>query len=135
MLMGTCHCGSAQWTLEGDPGVITACNCTLCRRYGALWAYDEDDERGRTTISGATTSYVRGDKDVWSLEILFCPKCGCVLCWCGRRVRPDGSRRMAVNVRLAPPEAVADLRIEHFDGLDKFAGLPSDGSCVRDLWF
>ena len=89
----------------------------------------------RTTISGATTSYVRGEKDVWSLEILFCPKCGCVLCWRGRRVRPDGSRRMAVNVRLAPPEAVADLRIEHFDSLDKFAGLPSDGSCVRDLWF
>jgi hypothetical protein len=54
MLMGTCHCGSAQWTLEGDPGAITACNCTLCCRYGALWAYDEDDERGRTTISGAT---------------------------------------------------------------------------------
>jgi hypothetical protein len=40
---------------------------------------------------------------------------------------------MAVNVRLAPPEAIADPRIEHFDGLGKFAGLPSDGCCV--LWF
>jgi len=135
MLTGTCHCGGAQWTLEGDPGAITACNCTLCRRYGALWAYDEDEEGGRTTISGATTSYVRADKDVWGLEILFCPTCGCVLCWRGRRIRRDGSRRMAVNVRLAPPEVVADLRVEHFDGLDKFAGLPSDGRCVRDLWF
>jgi uncharacterized protein (TIGR00369 family) len=28
---------------------------------------------------------------------------------------------------------VADLRVEHFEGLDKFA--PSDGRCVRDLWF
>ncbi|MDE2462228.1 MAG: GFA family protein, partial [Alphaproteobacteria bacterium] len=36
MLTGTCHCGAAHWTFEGDPGAITACNCTLCRRYGAL---------------------------------------------------------------------------------------------------
>jgi hypothetical protein len=45
MLTGTCHCGAAHWTLEGDPGSITACNCTLCLRYGALWAYDYVDER------------------------------------------------------------------------------------------
>ncbi|TIL23816.1 MAG: GFA family protein, partial [Mesorhizobium sp.] len=25
MLTGTCHC-AAHWTLEGDPGSITACN-------------------------------------------------------------------------------------------------------------
>ncbi|TJW15142.1 MAG: GFA family protein, partial [Mesorhizobium sp.] len=47
MLKGTCHCGAAHWTLEGDPGSITACNCTLCRRYGTLWAYDYVDERIR----------------------------------------------------------------------------------------
>ena len=44
---GSCHCGAAHWTLEGDPGSITACNCTLCSRYGALWAYDYVDERIR----------------------------------------------------------------------------------------
>ena len=42
---------------------------------------------------------------------------------------------MAVNIRLAPPEAVADLRIDHFDGLDSFDDLPGDGRCVRDVWF
>ena len=45
MLKGSCHCGAAHWTLEGDPGSATACNCTLCRRYGALWAYDYEGER------------------------------------------------------------------------------------------
>ena len=45
MLKGSCHCGAAGWTLEGDPGPATACNCTLCRRYGALWAYDYEGER------------------------------------------------------------------------------------------
>jgi hypothetical protein len=41
---------------------------------------------------------------------------------------------MAVNVRLAPPDAVRDLPIDLFDGLDTFEDLPSDGRCVRDLW-
>jgi hypothetical protein len=133
VLSGSCHCGGAQWTLTGDPGSITACNCTLCRRYGALWAYDYEDERIR--ITGPTTAYARIGKDDPALEIRFCPTCGCVLCWRGLRVGEDKRRRIAVNVRLAPPEAVADLAIDHFDGLDTFDDLPSDGRCVRDYWF
>jgi hypothetical protein len=41
---------------------------------------------------------------------------------------------MAVNVRLAPMEAVADLPIDHFDGFDSFEDLPADGRVGRDLW-
>jgi hypothetical protein len=131
-LQGTCHCGASGWTLDGDPGSITACNCTLCRRYGALWAYDYED--GRIRVSGPVARYHRARPDP-ALEILFCPTCGCVLCWRGLRLEPDGRRRIAVNVRLAPPDAVADLVIDHFDGLDTFEDLPGDGRCVRDLWF
>ncbi|TIP12336.1 MAG: GFA family protein, partial [Mesorhizobium sp.] len=69
MLKGTCHCGAAHWTLEGDPGSITACNCTLCRRYGTLWAYDYVDERIR--IAGPTSSYRRVEVAEPALEILF----------------------------------------------------------------
>ncbi|HEX4182961.1 MAG TPA: GFA family protein [Caulobacteraceae bacterium] len=133
MLTGFCHCGAAHWTLEGDPGPATACNCTLCRRYGALWAYDYEGER--INISGPTTSYTRAVKSDPALEICFCPTCGCVLCWRGLRLDPDKRRRIAVNLRLASPEAVADLPIDHFDGLDAFDDLPRDGRCVRDLWF
>jgi len=133
MVEGTCHCGDCSWTLEGDPGPVTACNCTLCRRYGALWAYDYVDERIR--IHGAPASYVRRAKDDPALEILFCPTCAAVLSWRGLRREADGRMRIAVNVRLAPPDAVATLPIERFDGLDSFEDLPTDGRCVRDLWF
>ena len=133
MLTGTCHCGAAHWTLEGDPGSITACNCTLCRRYGALWAYDYENER--IHIVGPTSVYTRIGKENPALEIRFCSICGCVLCWRGLRPDEKGRRRIAVNVRLAPPDAVADLAIDHFDGLDSFDDLPRDGRCVRDLWF
>ena len=108
MLVGTCHCGALTWSLEGDPGSITACNCTLCRRYGALWAYDYEDERIR--ISGPSSVYSRPGKTDPALQIHFCPTCGCVLCWRGLRPEKDGRRRIAVNIRLAPPDAVADLR-------------------------
>lgn len=133
MLIGSCHCGKAHWTLEGDPGSITACNCTMCRRYGTLWAYDYEGER--ISLAGPVASYTRSDPETSSLEILFCPVCACVLAWRALRPGSDGRRRMAVNVRLAPPENVQDLAIDHFDGLDSFEDLPSKGRCVRDLWF
>ncbi|PDT07608.1 GFA family protein [Rhizobium sp. M1] len=133
MLTGSCHCGKTSWALEGDPGSITACNCTLCRRYGVLWAYDYEGER--IALTGQTASYTRAGRENSSLEILFCPSCACVSSWRGLRLQKDGRRRMAVNIRLAPPDLVADLPIDHFDGLETFEDLPSQGRCVRDLWF
>ncbi len=132
MLSGSCHCGSVRWVLEGDPGRATACNCTLCRRYGGLWAYDYEGERIR--VEGPTSVYVRADEPSPALEIHFCTRCGCVLCWRGLALSPDGRRRIAVNLRLASPDAVADIPIRAFDGLDAFSERPDDGRCVRDLW-
>lgn len=132
-LTGSCHCGATRWTLHGDPGAITACNCTLCRRYGALWAYDYED--GRIALGGPTRRYTRRDKADPAVEIHFCATCACVTHWRGTRADGTGRRRIAVNVRLAPPEEVAHLQIDHFDGLHSFDDLPRDGRCVRDLWF
>lgn len=131
-LTGTCACGAAGWTLTGDPGGITACNCTICGRYGALWAYDYEDERIRLT--GETYAFARPRLDP-ALEFRFCPRCACVVAWRGLRLDEGGRRRVAVNIRLADPSAVADLPIDHFDGLDSFEDLASDGRRVRDMWF
>jgi hypothetical protein len=131
-ISGRCHCGAAGWRLRGDPGPVTACNCTLCRRYGALWAYDY--EEGRVTFDGPLRTYTRPGKIDPALEILFCPTCAGVIGWCGLRLEDDGRRRVAFNVRLAEPDAVAHLVIDHFDGLDTFEDLPTVGRCVRDLW-
>lgn len=48
---------------------------------------------------------------------------------------PHGRRRMAVNLRLAEPDAVAEIPIEHFDGFETYKRLPRDGKCVTDYWF
>lgn len=129
MIEGHCHCGAVHWQYDAEPDGATACNCTVCRRYGVLWAYDYVDEGIRTT--GHTKAYVRGE----AIEFHFCPECGCVAFWRARKTDQDGRRRIAVNLRLAEPAAVAHIPIDHFDGLDTFDDLPRDGKCVGDYWF
>lgn len=133
MIEGRCHCGQAGWTLEGDVGTVTACNCTLCRRYGALWAYGH--EGSRANLFGETKTYIRPGKAAPALQIHFCATCGCVTGYRSLQVEADGSRKIAINVRLTSPEAVMNQPIERFDGLDSFDDLPRDGRLVRDLWF
>jgi hypothetical protein len=129
MLEGSCHCGSATWQLDELPESATACNCTACRRYGVLWAYGYEGENIR--VSGETTAYVRGE----SLSFHFCPTCGGVSHWRSLAADEQGRRRIAVNLRLTEPGPIADLPIDHFDGLDTWSDLPRDGRCIKDLWF
>jgi len=129
MIEGSCLCGAVHWTFSGAPDGATVCNCTACRRYGVLWAYDHEGEG--ITVAGATRAYARGS----ALEFHFCPTCGCLAFWRGLRTDDEGRRRIAVNLRLADPAAVAAIPIDRFDGLESFDDLPRDGRCVADYWF
>lgn len=125
---GSCHCGAVRWQFRGVPDAATACNCTVCRRYGVLWAYDYEGEG--IAVEGPTTAYVRGR----AIEFHFCPQCGCTAYWRARQLDEDGRRRIAVNLRLTEPALVAHVPIDHFDGLASFEDLPRDGRCVGDYW-
>lgn len=130
MLKGSCLCGAVGWTFAGMPQSATACNCTACRRYGTLWAYDYEDELIK--VSGDTGAYIRGK----ALSFNFCPQCGCVAYWRGLRLNDKGQRRIAVNLRLTEdPAAIAAIPIDRFDGLDTFDDLPRDGRCISHMWF
>lgn len=61
MLKGHCHCGQTGWEYSNALDSVTACNCTLCRRYGTLWAYGYVGE-------GITTS---GETDIYSMVKTF----------------------------------------------------------------
>lgn len=129
MLEGVCLCGAVRWRFDGLPESATACSCTACRRYGTLWAYGHE---GRDIeVSGPTKAYVRGQ----ALAFHFCPECGSMAYWRGSQLDEEGRRRIAVNLRLAEPGPIAELPIDHFDGLDTWDDLPRDGRCIKDLWF
>lgn len=130
MIEGSCHCGKVGWSFDGIPEGATACNCTVCRRYGALWAHDYEGHRVR--VWGPTLPYVRGK----TLGYHFCPHCGCVAYSRGLALGDDGRRWIAINLRLAQdPEAIGAIAIDHFEGLNSFEDLPRDGRCVTDMWF
>lgn len=57
MIEGRCLCGTVCWTFSSTPDPATACNCTACRRYGALWIYEYEDEG--ITITGTTKACER----------------------------------------------------------------------------
>jgi hypothetical protein len=129
MISGSCHCGAVKWQFEGLPESATACNCTICRRYGVLWIYDHEGEG--IAVSGPTTVYVRGK----AIGFHFCATCGCVAYWRSLTANQEGRRRIAVNLRLTEPDAVAHVPIARFEGLHNFEDLPRDGRCVSDYWY
>jgi len=132
-MIGSCLCGACRWTFKGVPGHATLCNCTLCRRYGVLWAYGYEGED--VELVGPSAGYIRKEEADPSIEIRFCPTCGCLLGWRGLKVSPEGRRRLAVNLRLTDPKDVAEIPIERLDGFGSFTHLPTDGRCVQDYWF
>ena len=126
---GSWHCGAVHWRFEGVPETATACNCSLCRRYGALWSYGFFDER--ISVSGDTQTYSWQSR---SIEFHFCGQCGCVVYWHAAAPGADGRRYGAVNVRLADdPAAVQAVALRHHD-TDRTTDLPLDGMCVADVW-
>lgn len=130
MIEGSCHCGNVRWSFDGTPDGATACNCTICRRYGALWIHGYEGEN--INLTGTRRVYVWGNR---KLGFHFCAECGCVAACRWLNPQADGQHRMAVNVRLADPKAVESIPIEHFDGLESWKDLGRDGRCVADMWF
>lgn len=131
MLEGTCHCGEVGWTLETLPKSVTACNCTICRRYGALWAYGYIGDDIQTT--GQTSTYLR--RDSGDIYFHLCAICGCVTHYVASTEGENGRTRAAVNARMSDPSRISEFPVRHFEGHDSFKELPRDGRTVKDMWF
>ena len=103
----TCHCGAVTLEVPTAPTQVTSCNCSICRRLGALWAYYEPSAM---RIVGETAKYQWGGKRI---DFHRCVTCGCTTHW--SPVDPAG-KRMGVNSRLMDPAIVAAARVKRVDG-------------------
>lgn len=110
MIESSCHCGAVRLQIATPPQTVTDCNCSICRRYGVLWAYYSPSDVRIVPPSGATAIYMWDDK---SIEFHRCKICGCVTHWAPVDKARD---RMGVNARLMAPEIVAAARVRHLDG-------------------
>jgi hypothetical protein len=104
----SCHCGAVRLTIDSAPLEVTDCNCSICRRYGVLWAYYQPEQ---VRINGGVTDvYMWDDK---SIEFHRCRICGCVTHWAAV---DKGINRMGINARLMEPAVLAHARVRHLDG-------------------
>jgi hypothetical protein len=106
-----CHCGSVQIYVRRLPRTLTSCNCSICRRYGALWAYYKPSSVRIQAPKGGLARYS------WNRRIRNyhrCAKCGCVTHYTYRRKTPWAT--VGVNAGNFEPADIERARIRHLDG-------------------
>jgi hypothetical protein len=106
----TCHCKAIRLTFPPLREPANECLCSVCRRYGALWAYYKEDE---VEVEGdAIEGYAwRGKK----ISFNRCKHCGCMTHY---TVLRDTEPRVAVNCRMLEKEEYEKLESEQSDGDD-----------------
>jgi hypothetical protein len=110
-MRASCHCGAVVMEADVRPRSLTSCNCSICGRLGALWAY-YTRKRARLIAGGdAVVSYLWGDR---TIEFYHCRRCGCCTHYESVTKGPDG--RFAINGRCFSAEDLAPLRVRRFDG-------------------
>lgn len=113
-----CHCGNVKITTRKIPNSLLSCNCSICNRIGALWAYYKADEVV-IDIKEAPTSIYLWDKR--EIELHYCPNCSCTTHYCS--VDEDGKKRTVINARMAELKIMEEIPVKKFDGADTWKFL------------
>ncbi len=121
MLNAQCHCGNIKLTASGNtPETLTECNCSICHRYGARWAYFKPDEV-QVEMSQPSVTYRWSDEVV---DFHHCPICGCLTHYTStEKDLPVEGRKVAINARMCSREQTESIRIRHFDGANTWQFL------------
>jgi hypothetical protein len=112
MITASCHCGQVTLEIDTAPATVTDCTCSICRRYGVLWAYYSPSQVRISLKGGKTDTYMWGAR---SIAFHRCSQCGCVSHWAPAHPDRDPDR-MGVNARLMPLDVLAKARVRHLDG-------------------
>jgi hypothetical protein len=110
ILTAKCHCGAVRIEVPRRPRTLTSCNCSICRRYGTLWAYYKARDVRVVAARGTTQKYVWGDK---TIAFVRCASCGCITHW--QALKRVARGRVGVNARNFEPDAIAPARIRRID--------------------
>lgn len=115
MLNLSCHCGQTRVKIAKQPDHINECNCTLCSKAGARWAYFHPSE---VSVEGTTKGYCREDKDDPAAQIQFCPNCGSTTHFTltENAVAKFGNTLVGVNMWLADERDLAGVELRYPDG-------------------
>jgi hypothetical protein len=108
---GSCHCGAVAYDVELELDGVISCNCSICRRTGALLAFVPEPAFTLAQGEDAVHDYQFNSHNI---HHLFCRTCG-VRAF-GRGTGPDGTKMVAINVRCLDGVDLDALDIQRFDG-------------------
>ena len=108
---GSCHCGKLSYTVDEElPTKALQCNCSICRRRGALHHFTAPEKFKFHGSADDVASY-RWNKKVINFE--FCKTCGVAPFAHG--TGPNGPM-VEINLRCAEGIDLDKLQIEKYDG-------------------
>lgn len=113
MITASCHCGNITITMPDKITTVTSCNCSICSKYAALWAYFTAEEIKINAPAESLANYCWGDK---MINFHHCKQCGCITHYTSTELGP--AQRTAVNVRLLDGKPMSAFNIRYFDGAD-----------------
>lgn len=106
---GSCHCGRVRFELQARIDHVVDCNCSICRRRGALWHGAPDSSLRVLSGESDLALYQFNTK---TAKHYFCRHCG-IHPFARPRIAPD---HWVVNVRCIDDINLASLKVQQFDG-------------------
>ncbi|HXG78079.1 MAG TPA: GFA family protein [Methyloceanibacter sp.] len=108
---GGCHCGRVRYRAKASLERVLDCNCSICRKRGALWTYVQPEEFELLSGESDLSDYQFNNKII---HHVFCRHCGVGSYSYGPA--PSGENIFALNVRCLDGVDVASLTLTPFDG-------------------
>jgi hypothetical protein len=108
---GSCHCGAVAYTVELDTDQALKCNCSICSKLGAVWAFAPKAKFTLAEGAGEQGDYQFYKKN---LHHRFCTECGVEAYAEG--TGPDGSPMVGINLRCVEGIDVDSLSPRAWDG-------------------
>ncbi|MET1255679.1 GFA family protein [Aliikangiella maris] len=108
----SCHCRNIELIVSNKPTQLTECNCSICRRYAALWGYYTPKEVEVTINRQPPLEYTQ---DEGALTVKICSQCGCVCHY--ETLKEITPAKVGINFRMAENiEELKDIDVRSFDG-------------------
>ena len=106
---GSCHCGRVTFAVQAKLDYVVECNCSICRRRGALWHGALESDLRILTGEADLALYQFGTN---TAKHYFCKHCG-IHPFVRPRLDPT---RWAFNVLCVDGVDAKSLPVRHFDG-------------------
>jgi hypothetical protein len=108
---GSCHCQTVKFTADLDLAQALQCNCSICSKLGAVWAFAPKAKMQLQSGADALGDYQFGKK---RLHHRRCTRCGIEAFAEG--VAPDGTATVGINLRCLEGVEVDKLTPRRYDG-------------------